>query len=311
MRIFVPLRPVLPLVALVALACEKESPKPASEPTPPPATAAPAAEVEKKAAVDKVPAAAPAAPAPLPAPEDVAQAPKDAAKTKTGLASKVLTKGKGKTRPGPSDSVRVNYAGWTKTGNMFDRSPADNPASFGVGNVIPGWVEGLQLMVEGEKRRFWIPAKLAYGEQPAMPGAPAGDLVFDVELLEIIKPPETPKDLTNPPKDATKTESGLVYKVLKKGTGKAHPGPKSRVSVHYSGWSKDGKLFDSSLGRGAPASFYLNGVIKGWTEGLQLMVEGEKARLWIPAALAYGETPARPGAPAGDLVFDVELIAVQ
>jgi peptidylprolyl isomerase len=194
---------------------------------------------------------------------------------------------------------------------MFDRSPADSPASFGVGNVIPGWVEGLQLMVEGEKRRIWIPAKLAYGEQPAMPGAPAGDLVFDVELLEIIKPPETPKDLTSPPKDAKKTESGLVYRVLKKGTGTTHPGPKSRVSVHYSGWSKDGKLFDSSLGRGAPASFYLNGVIKGWTEGLQLMVEGEKARLWIPAALAYGDKPARPGAPAGDLVFDVELLSIQ
>lgn len=313
MRIFIPPRAGLPLVALfafVAFACEKESPKPTPEPAPPPATVAPSAEVEKKAAVAKPPAAPPA-PTPLPAPEDVAQAPKDAAKTKTGLLSKVLVKGKGKTKPGPNDSVRVNYAGWTKDGNMFDRSPPDNPTSFGVGNVIPGWVEGLQLMVEGEKRRLWIPAKLAYGEQPAMPGAPAGDLVFDVELLEIIKPPETPKDLTNPPKEAKKTESGLVYKVLKKGTGTAHPGAKSKVTVHYSGWSKDGKLFDSSVGRGAPASFYLNGVIKGWTEGVQLMVEGEKARFWIPAALAYGETPKRPGAPAGDLVFDIELLAIQ
>lgn len=310
MRIFVPLRPFLPLVALIAFGCEKEAPKPAPEPTPPPASAAPA-EVEKKAAVEKIPAAPPKpAPAPLPAPDDVGQAPKDAAKTKTGLASKVLEKGKGKTRPSANDSVRVNYAGWTKDGKMFDRSQPDSPATFGVGNVIPGWVEGLQLMVEGEKRRLWIPAKLAYGEQPAMPGAPSGDLVFDVELLEIVKAPETPKDLTSPPKDAKKTESGLVYRVLKKGTGTTHPGPKSRVSVHYSGWSKDGKLFDSSVGRGTPASFYLNGVIKGWTEGLQLMVEGEKARLWIPGALAYGDNP-RPGAPGGDLVFDVELLAIQ
>jgi peptidylprolyl isomerase len=134
--------------------------------------------------------------------------------------------------------------------------------------------------------------------------------VFDVEIVEIVKPPETPKDVAKAPKDATKTESGLAYRVLTKGKGTKHPTPASKVTVHYSGWTTDGKLFDSSVQRGAPASFMLNGVIKGWTEGLQLMVEGEKTRFWIPGALAYGDKPARPGAPAGELVFDVELLQI-
>jgi FKBP-type peptidyl-prolyl cis-trans isomerase len=81
------------------------------------------------------------------------------------------------------------------------------------------------------------------------------------------------------------------------------------VKVHYSGWTTDGKLFDSSVMRDEAIVFPLNRVIPGWTEGVQLMVEGEKRRLWIPAKLAYGESPP-PGAPAGMLVFDVELLEI-
>jgi peptidylprolyl isomerase len=80
--------------------------------------------------------------------------------------------------------------------------------------------------------------------------------------------------------------------------------------VHYSGWTTDGQMFDSSVTRGQPASFPLDRVIAGWTEGLQLMVVGEKTRFWIPGKLAYGDTPERPGAPAGTLVFDVELLQI-
>jgi FKBP-type peptidyl-prolyl cis-trans isomerase len=80
--------------------------------------------------------------------------------------------------------------------------------------------------------------------------------------------------------------------------------------VHYTGWTTDGKMFDSSVVRGSPASFSLSQVIAGWTEGVQLMKVGDKFRFWIPGKLAYGDHP-RPGAPAGMLVFDVELIAIQ
>ena len=116
-----------------------------------------------------------------------------------------------------------------------------------------------------------------------------------------------PEDVSAAPAEATTTASGLAYRVIQAGSGTEHPGPTSSVTVHYSGWTTDGRMFDSSVVRGQTISFPLNGVIKGWTEGVQLMVKGEKTRFWIPAGLAYGETPRRPGAPAGMLVFDIEL----
>lgn len=262
-------------------------------------------------------AASAAAPSPFPnappAPADVAAPPADAAKTPSGLASKVLAAGTGKDRPGPTDKVKVHYTGWTKAGEVFDSSIGKEPLELGVGEVITGWTEGLQLMVVGEKRRLWIPAALAYGEKPRG-GAPAGDLVFDVELLDIKqgpKPPEVPADVKAAPADAKKTASGLAYKVLTKGKGTKHPAATDRVSVHYSGWTPDGKMFDSSVMRGEPTTFGLKQVIPGWTEGVQLMVEGEKTRFWIPGDLAYGDKPKRPGAPAGPLVFDIELISIK
>lgn len=246
------------------------------------------------------------------APKDVAAAPADAEKTASGLMSKVLKAGTGKEKPGAADTVTVHYSGWETNGKMFDSSVARGaPASFPLNRVIKGWTEGLQLMVEGEKRRFWIPANLAYGETPSRPGGPSGMLCFDVELLKIKKAPkmpEVPGDVAAAPADALKTESGLASKVLKKGTGSEMPKATDKVTVHYSGWDKTGKMFDSSVMRGEPASFPLSGVIKGWTEGLQLMVVGEQRRFWIPADLAYGDTPSRPGAPTGMLCFDVELL---
>jgi FKBP-type peptidyl-prolyl cis-trans isomerase len=245
-------------------------------------------------------------------PSDVKAAPDDAVKTDSGLASKVLAKGTGSVHPAGADTVTVHYSGWTTDGKLFDSSvKRGQPTSFPLNGVIKGWTEGLQLMVEGEKRRFWIPADLAYGESPGG-GRPGGTLVFDVELLGIKqapKPPATPEDVAKAPADAKVTASGIASKVLKKGSGTTHPKATDQVKVHYSGWTTDGKLFDSSVARGEPITFGLDQVIPGWTEGVQLMVKGEKRRLWIPAKLAYGENPP-PGAPAGTLVFDVELIEI-
>src|SRR5262249_24905544 len=153
----------------------------------------------------------------------------------------VLTPGTGTDHPRRQDGVKVQYTGWTKIGQMFDSSLArGEPATFGLERVIPGWTEGLQLMVVGEKRRFWIPAALAYGDTPRS-GAPAGDLTFDVELLEIMKGPDAPpvpEDVAAPPKTAKKTKSGLAYRVLQPGTGK-QPKATDIVSVHYTGWTTD------------------------------------------------------------------------
>jgi FKBP-type peptidyl-prolyl cis-trans isomerase FkpA len=109
---------------------------------------------------------------------------------------------------------------------------------------------------------------------------------------------------------ATKTESGLAYKVLKEGTG-ATPGAEDVVEVHYHGTLSDGTVFDSSVERGKTISFPLNRVIKGWTEGLQTMKEGGKTKFVIPSDLAYGEAGAPPKIPGGaTLVFEVELFKV-
>lgn len=106
------------------------------------------------------------------------------------------------------------------------------------------------------------------------------------------------------------TESGLQYKVLESGTGTAHPIPTDQVMVHYHGTLIDGTVFDSSVERGAPISFKLNQVIRGWTEGLQLMVQGEKTRFFIPSELAYGNRAAGKIKPGSTLIFDVELIGI-
>ena len=117
-----------------------------------------------------------------------------------------------------------------------------------------------------------------------------------------------PPDVAAPPAGSLKTTSGLSTLVLQPGTGSRHPRPTDRVTVHYSGWTTDGKMFDSSVTRREPASFAVNEVIAGWTEGLQMMVEGEKRRFWIPESLAY---KGASGSPLGMLVFDVELIKIQ
>jgi hypothetical protein len=121
----------------------------------------------------------------IPAPPDVAAPPSDAEVTASGLASKVLQPGTGTRHPKATDTVEVNYTGWTTDGKMFDTSIGGDPIQFPLSHVIAGWTEGVQLMVEGEKRRFWIPEDLAY---QGAPGYPAGMLVFDVELLRIVTP---------------------------------------------------------------------------------------------------------------------------
>jgi peptidylprolyl isomerase len=245
---------------------------------------------------------------PIPAPPDVAKPPADAQKSTSGLTSKILQAGGGTAKPTADDFVTVQYTGWTTDGKMFDSSYARSaPSTFPVNRVIKGWGEGVQLMTTGEKRRLWIPAELAYAGQA---GRPQGMLVFDVELLDIVPSPTVPPpDVAEVPSDAQRTASGLAYKVLRpSATGGAKPSKGSRVTVHYSGWTTDGKLFDSSLMRGQTATFALTDVIEGWTEGLQLMTPGEKTRFWIPERLAY---KGRDNGPKGMLVFDVELISAR
>ena len=108
------------------------------------------------------------------------------------------------------------------------------------------------------------------------------------------------------------TASGLQYEVMKMGTGEK-PVSTSKVKVHYHGTTPDGRVFDSSVDRGQPTSFPLNGVIKGWTEGLQLMPVGSKFKFFIPQELAYGANAPQGGIikPFMPLVFEVELLSIE
>lgn len=119
-----------------------------------------------------------------------------------------------------------------------------------------------------------------------------------------------PPDVAAPPANASKTASGISWIVVKPGTGTIHPKETSTVKVHYTGWQTNGEMFDSSVMRGSPAEFPLNGVIAGWTEGLQLMVLGDKFRFWIPGPLGYDLIPD-PSKPKGMLVFEIELLDIK
>jgi peptidylprolyl isomerase len=237
-------------------------------------------------------------PSDIPTPPDVAAPPADAVKSKNGLASEIIKPGTGEARPGKDDIVTIQYSAWTTDGKMFDSSVVrGRPSEMALKNMLPGLADGIEMMQVGETRRIWIPEKLAFKGKE---GKPKGTVVFDVTLLEI--PTHAPADVKAPPADAIKTGSGLAYQMLRPGTGTHHPTSADTVTVHYTGWTTDGKMFDSSLTRGTPSTFPLDKVIPGWTEGIKLMVEGEKVRLWIPENLAY---KGAAGMPYGMLVFDV------
>jgi FKBP-type peptidyl-prolyl cis-trans isomerase len=243
----------------------------------------------------------------LSAPPDLTTPPPDAATSGTGLKSRVLSPGSSADKPDPNDVVTIHYTGWADDGRMFDSSvPKANPVMFPLGRAMAGMRECVVLMVLGEKRRCWVPQDLAYRGQA---GRPAGTVVFDVELLDTRTSPLTPPpSVLGPPDDAKRTATGLAYKVLRPGVGVRNPSAFGRVTVHYTGWTTDGKMFDSSVTRGTPTTMGLDQVIQGWTEGVPLMVEGERTRFWVPENLAYkGEA----GSPKGMLVFDIDLVRIE
>jgi|YNPMSStandDraft_1061717.scaffolds.fasta_scaffold00235_19 peptidylprolyl isomerase len=220
-------------------------------------------------------------------------------------------------KPSIGDNVGVHYTGYFEDGKIFDSSVRrGEPITFtlGKGQVIKGWEEGISLLAKGEKARLIIPYNLAYGENgrpPAIP--PKANLIFDVELVDVHKQiTAIPFDTKG--KDTIKTASGLKYIIVQKAEKNAKKAENGKmVKVHYTGYFKDGRIFDSSVQRGQPFSFKIGGgmVIKGWDEGVALMKVGEKFRFIIPYQLAYGEN-GYPGVipPKTDLIFDIELLEV-
>ncbi|WP_193213292.1 FKBP-type peptidyl-prolyl cis-trans isomerase [Luteolibacter marinus] len=120
---------------------------------------------------------------------------------------------------------------------------------------------------------------------------------------------KSPEVVSGAPVEASVKDSGLGIQVLRKGSGTRKPGNNDRVELHFSSWTKDGKLYDSSLIRNQPVTLLVGEVIPGWSEALKDMVEGEKRALWVPADLAYGEAGGG-GKPGGQMYFELELIRV-
>jgi len=269
----------------------------------------------------------------------------------SGLQYKVLQSGppEGARPQSTSDSCTCHYTGTLIDGTVFDSSVRrGSPATFSPGGVIAGWTEALMLMRPGDKWQLSIPSDLAYGDRGSGAKIPGGSaLIFELELITVkaaswqdwLTPkvglfaafvlyqlyqllgfgadPETKKFgekflEENQHKEGVITlASGLQYKILRAGTGDAHPLPNSPCDCHYEGrCAKDhpnGKKFDSSYDRGAPTTFAPNQVIKGWTEAMQLMVEGDKWEMYIPSNLAYGDSGRVPGC----LVFTMEILKIK
>jgi FKBP-type peptidyl-prolyl cis-trans isomerase len=252
-----------------------------------------------------------APPSAVPPPADVAAPPPSAIKTATGVAMTVLKKGGGHDHPERNDCVMVHFTGWKRDGSFLASSRLrGEPENQCLQTVFPGVAEALSSMVVGEERRVWIPADLTHKmDDPDEPPSRA-DVTYDIELLSIQKAPPTPRDLKAPPAAAHKRPSGLALQVLRKGRGGRHPAPGSRMKLHFSGWTTDGRLIESTVMAGRPAVYELEAVIPGWREALEQMVVGEKVRVWIPTALAYGDKPRR-GVPRGDLVYELELLELE
>lgn len=249
-------------------------------------------------------AAAIAAPQPKPpAPPDLAAPPATAEQLGDGLATVRLVEGTGTEKPIDSDILKLRYTIWrSEGGNAIEHIQPGQAAVVSLSRMMPGWQRVVKQMVAGEQRRAWIPGELTGGKAAAGTG-----FVIDSELVGIIHGPATPEHLTAAPETATRTRSGLAYEVVRPGTGTRKPGRTTKVQVNYSGWTTEGRLFDSTVLRGQPAEFRLDNVIPGWAEGLQMMTEGEIRRFWIPAKLAYAD---QPDMPQGMLIFEVELLAI-
>ena len=252
---------------------------------------------------------------PAPAvPADVAAPPAAAKATRGGLRTLVLTPGTGADRARAFDTVAFHYTMWDASGRMLasteKRARPVSSVLFRQPRALEDAVTGL---VTGQRIRFWVDAsKLEQLDQMVKVAGPPpkGLLCFELQLVELTKgnpPPPTPRDVKAPPAGVQKTASGVSYRVLRPGKGTTHATATDRVRVHYTGWTTDGHIFDSSVVRGEPASFPLSGVIRGWTDGIPTMVVGEQTRFWIPQDLAYKGVD---GQPKGMLVFDVELLEI-
>ncbi len=261
---------------------------------------------------------------PKPGPADP-DAPKEFSVTESGLKYKILRKSDGR-KATDTDMVKINFREWLDDETIVRTTygTGGTPAHFEMryNNHGSGYAEGLKLIGEGGMIELEIPPELAYGKQGFV-GIPANSTIH--ALIEVISVTDTPPPPTmmptsakpaesapdkvdaDAPKEFTTTTSGLKYRIRRKSDG-PKPTASNGVKVHYRGWLDSGKEFDSSYARNDPAQFQLNEVIKGWTEGLQLIGVGGMIELEIPPELGYGSANKGNIPPNSTLHFVVELL---
>jgi FKBP-type peptidyl-prolyl cis-trans isomerase FklB len=229
--------------------------------------------------------------------------------TESGVKYEIATAGTGDALT-EKDNIEVHYGVWNSKGELLmSHCSEQGPVRVGIGDLqMPFMRELLLKLKEGGTCRAEVPVKEAFprGVPPAL-----GDDKACIWMLSVARVMRLPAYVASAPEKLTKTASGLQYEVLRAGTGKK-PVATDAVQVHYIGWLEDGTVFDSSYGRGEPAEFSLQGVIRGWTEGVQLMQEGAMFQFVVPGDLAYGQAGSPPKiGPNATLVFRIELLKVR
>lgn len=240
-----------------------------------------------------------------PAADEFRNPPEKAERHPSGLISLELKKGEGETHPDDNDMVAIHFTAWDRDGKVFrtTRGGEGKPATMSLARVFPGWKEGLSLMVQGEKRRLWVPAHLGPRNTQAGPAS----AVFDVELLAVLPVPNPPKSLRQPAEQAERMKNGVHSLLLEEGKADLKPTPSGRVLVHYLAWNTKGEVVDSTYARGRPTAFLLDRMTPAISDVLQDMKIGERRNLWVPEFAHQGQWP---GSPKGMLIFDIQLFHI-
>jgi peptidylprolyl isomerase len=220
----------------------------------------------------------------------------------------------------PAAIVKVNYKGWLVDGTEFDSSQKQGGAyETRLSAVVEGWQFGIPGMKVGGKRKLVISPDRGYGSRAKGKIPPGSTLIFEVELLGVKEPPAPATGPGRPMSDGSNggTEDGelkeiaygLKYRDIKEGSGESVK-PGAFITLHYTGWTVDGNVFDTSKkGAGVPAEFELSKLIPGWQKGIPGMKPGGIRKLVVPPALGYGELGSPPNIPGNSiLIFEVEFI---
>ncbi|MCU7845239.1 MAG: FKBP-type peptidyl-prolyl cis-trans isomerase [Candidatus Thiodiazotropha sp. (ex Monitilora ramsayi)] len=203
----------------------------------------------------------------------------------------------------PDDTAKINYSVGYQIGSDFKYQDIEIRPEAVIQGIRDALSENESQMTPSEMKQVMVDLGKRLAEKKRE--------LRKARLNELLEKSKAFHHENKDNPDITTTESGLQYRIIEQGRG-TPPGKNDKVLVHYSGKLLDGSVFDSSINRGKPASFRVDGVIKGWTEALQLMKQGDRWQLFIPPDLAYREKGAPPRIPPhSTLIFDVELISIE